>query len=165
LLREATVRYLRATDMKLPWILLPLAVVGCGRKSAPATPVVATEAASEANPRTIDRGDGCVVEVTREGAGREAHVGDDVLVAYDAHVKDAEATIASTRGWDAPCRFRIGERGTISGLSRGLEGIRAGSKIRIEVPPALGYGKDGCPGSNVPADATLVFEVELLGVR
>jgi FK506-binding nuclear protein len=154
--------------MKLTWLFLACLASGCGRKSPAASPAATTAGAEtglESSPRTIDRGDGCVVEVTREGAGREAHVGDDVLVAYDAHVKDAEATIASTRGWDTPCRFRIGDRGTIRGLSRGLEGVREGSKVRIEVPPELGYGKDGCPGSNVPADATLVFEVELLGVR
>jgi FKBP-type peptidyl-prolyl cis-trans isomerase len=157
--------------MKLTWFLLACLTSGCGR-ATPAASTAATApagagaaAGSDATPRTIDRGDGCVVEVTQEGAGCEAHVGDEVLVAYDAHVKDAEATIASTRGWDEPCRFRIGEPGTIRGLSRGLEGVREGSKVRIEVPPALGYGKDGCPGSNVPADATLVFEVELLGVR
>jgi FKBP-type peptidyl-prolyl cis-trans isomerase len=151
--------------MKLLWVLLPLAVAGCSRKPAPADSAVATETASESAPRQIDRGDGCLVEVTREGSGREAHIGNEVVVAYDVHVKDLEPTIASTRGWDVPCRFRLGDKGTIPGLSRGLEGILEGSKIRVEVPPALGYGKDGCPGSNVPADATLVFEVELLGVR
>jgi FKBP-type peptidyl-prolyl cis-trans isomerase len=36
---------------------------------------------------------------------------------------------------------------------------------RIEIPPALAYGKDGIPGSSVPPDETLVFEVEILGVR
>lgn len=153
--------------MKLLQLLLLLAVAACGRKQAPAASGASsggTENAPGSVPRTIDRGEGWTVEITQAGSGREAQVGDEVVVAYDAHVKDAEETIASTRGWITPCRFRVGSAETIPGLSRGLEGIRAGSKVRIEVPPALGYGAQGCPASNVPADATLVFEVELLGV-
>lgn len=137
-------------------------IAGCSRE--PAEEPRAKAPAAEV-PRTIDRGDGCIVEITQDGSGAVAHIGDEVTLAYEAHVKDTEQTIASTHGWDVACRIRLGERGVLPGLSRGLDGIRVGSKAKIEVPPALGYGPDGCPGSKVPADATLVFEVELLGVR
>jgi len=144
------------------WPTLALVLCACHRASAPQPNV---PAATEASPRTVDRGDGCVVEITHEGDGPTARIGDEVTLEYDARVKDGEQPIASTKGWDVPCRIRLGEPGVLPGLARGLEGVRAGSKCRIEVPPALAYGKEGCPGSSVPPDATLVFEVEVLGVR
>jgi FKBP-type peptidyl-prolyl cis-trans isomerase len=153
--------------MRYVLLLCALLLAACHREQshAPAASASAVAPADEAVPRTIDRGDGCVVEITQNGSGPVARMGDEVTLAYDAHVKDAEATVASTRGWDVPCRLRLGESGALAGLTRGIEGLSAGSKARIEVPPALGYGKDGVPGANVPADATLVFEVEILGVR
>src|SRR5215831_13843857 len=135
--------------MRLLPIFLLLGAAACNRKP---TQVQTAEKPSEPVPRTIahtiDRGDGWLVEITQAGSGREARIGDEVAVVYDAHVKDAEETIASTRSWTTPCRFHIGSTETIPGLSRGLEGIRAGSKVTIEVPPALGYGAQGCPASN-----------------
>ena len=53
----------------------------------------------------------------------------------------------------------------MAGLARGLEGLKAGSKATITVPPALAYGKAGLPGAGIPANATLVFEVQVSGVR
>jgi FKBP-type peptidyl-prolyl cis-trans isomerase len=148
--------------MRYVLFLCALGLVACHREQPPAAAAAAQE---EAVPRTIDRGDGCVVEITQNGSGPVARMGDEVTLAYDAHVKDAEATIASTRGWDVPCKLRLGESGALAGLTRGIEGLSAGCKAKIEIPPALGYGKDGVPGASVPADATLVFEVEILGVR
>jgi FKBP-type peptidyl-prolyl cis-trans isomerase len=150
--------------MRYVLFLCALGLVACHREQSHA-PVAGAAAQAEPVPRTIDRGDGCVVEITQNGSGPVARMGDEVTLAYDAHVKDAEATVASTRGWDVPCRLRLGESSALAGLTRGIEGLSAGTKAKIEIPPALGYGKDGVPGANVPADATLVFEVEILGVR
>ncbi len=148
--------------MRYVLLLCALGAAGCHRERAQAP---AAQAQAEAVPRTVDRGDGCLVEITQDGSGPVARIGDEVTLAYDAHVKDAELTVASTRGWDVPCRLRLGESGALPGLTRGIEGLHVGSKAKIEVPPALAYGKDGAPAANVPADATLVFEVEILGVR
>jgi FK506-binding nuclear protein len=56
--------------------------------------------------------------------------------------------------------FRVGGRDVVAGLSRGVVGMRAGGVRRLRISPHLGYGGRAVPG--VPANAVLVFEVELL---
>jgi FKBP-type peptidyl-prolyl cis-trans isomerase len=143
-------------------VFCALAIAACRRHPQPETPAQPPAASV---PRTIDKGEGCLVEITKDGDGPVARIGDEVTLAYEMRVKDAEQPIASTRGWDVPCRMRLGGPGVLPGLSRGVEGLKVGTLAKLELPPALAYGKDGCPGSSVPADATLVFEVEVLGVR
>jgi len=138
--------------------------------SSPATgardSVTAIERSS--TPITIDKGEGCIVVISDEGRGRAAGAGDEMTIDYVARVKDSETPFASTKSWTTPCRVTLGAANgprVVSGLARGLEGLRAGAKATITVPPALAYGKEGLPSSGIPADATLVFEVEVSGVR
>lgn len=160
-------------------VAIVLALAACHKhpKPSPSTPSTssapATEAAAgpstppstEPVPRTIDKGDGWTIEITKDGYGEPAKLGDEVSLAYTARKKSDDQEIASTRDWPAPFRMRLGEKGVLPGLARAIEGLRAGSTARIEIPPALAYGKEGNPGSNVPPDETLVFDVEVLSVR
>ncbi len=87
---------------------------------------------------------------------------------YEARVKDAEQPFATTRGLYQPQRFVLDARSDASplpALSRALVGLDQGTRARVHVPAALGYGKTGLPSSGVPADAELVFEIELVEVR
>jgi FKBP-type peptidyl-prolyl cis-trans isomerase len=130
--------------------------------------VAASEHVAEAIPRTLDRGEGCLVELVRDGSGRELAAGDEVVFAFDARVCGADAPFASTREALEPCTARLdpaGKPALIPGLVRGLIGLKVGTKARIEIPSELAYGKEGLPGAGVPADATLVFDVEVLGAR
>jgi FKBP-type peptidyl-prolyl cis-trans isomerase len=120
---------------------------------------------SEPVPRTIDKGDGWTIEITKDGYGPPSKIGDEVSLTYTAKKKSDDQVIASTSEWSVPFRMRLGEKGVLPGLARAIEGLRAGTTARIEIPPALAYGKDGNPGSNVPPDETLVFDVEVLSVR
>lgn len=152
-------------------VLLPLAiaVASCHREpgAAPASATQAPAATSpaEGSPRTIDRGDGLTVEITKDGYGPASKIGDEVSLVYTARAKSSDQVIASSRDWPAPLRLKLGEKGVLPGLARALEGLRAGTVARIEIPPALAYGKEGSPGSNVPADETLVVDVEILSLR
>jgi hypothetical protein len=149
--------------MKTAALCFLLAFTACGGDSERGAEGSAPAAAV---PRTIDKGDGFTVEITADGAGEVAHYGDEVSLTCDTRVKGAEMlTIASTEGWDIPLRVRIGDPAVLAGLSRGIDGLSVGSKARIEVPPALAYGASGSPPAGIPADATLVFDVEILGVR
>jgi FKBP-type peptidyl-prolyl cis-trans isomerase len=155
--------------MRKPAIAIALGLVlllgaACHREAKPVPPASPTPP-PEAVPRTIDRGDGLSVEITKDGYGPVSKIGDEMSLAYTARTKSSGEVIASTRDWSVPFRVRLGEKGVLPGLARALEGLRAGTMARIEIPPALAYGKDGIPGSSVPPDETLVFEVEILGVR
>jgi len=106
-----------------------------------------------------------IVEITKDGYGPVSKIGDEVSLVYTARAKSNDQVIASSREWPVPFRMRLGEKGVLPGLGRGIEGLRAGTMARIEIPPALAYGQDGNPGSNVPPDETLVVDVEILSLR
>ena len=61
-----------------------------------------------------------------------------------------------------PIEFILGTGRVIKGWDQAFSQIKRGTKARILVPPALGYGPSGAGGGTIPPNATLVFEVELL---
>lgn len=63
-----------------------------------------------------------------------------------------------------PFSFKLGAGEVIEGWDQGIEGMRVGGKRELIIPPQLGYGSRGAP-PDIPPDATLDFEVELLAVR
>jgi len=96
------------------------------------------------------------------GTGREAKKGDVVEVHYTGWLTDGKKFDSSVgRG---PFSFDLGAGQVIAGWDRGVAGMKVGGKRKLTVPPELGYGSRGFPGV-IPPQATLVFEVELLGIR
>jgi FKBP-type peptidyl-prolyl cis-trans isomerase len=64
-----------------------------------------------------------------------------------------------------PLDFTIGNGEVIKGWEEGVTGMRVGGKRQLRIPPDLAYGADGTPGGPIPANATLIFDVQLLGVQ
>ena len=96
------------------------------------------------------------------GTGAEATSGQNVDVHYTGWLTDGQKFDSSVdRG--RPFSFPLGGGRVIKGWDQGVVGMRVGGKRRLTIPPHLGYGVRGA-GSVIPPNATLVFEVELLGV-
>jgi FKBP-type peptidyl-prolyl cis-trans isomerases 1 len=103
---------------------------------------------------------GLLYKVEKEGTGDAPKDSDTVVVNYKGTLIDGkEFDNSYTRG--EPLSFRLD--GVIPGWTEGLKNIKKGGKIKLVIPPALAYGKTGVPG--IPANSTLVFDVELLDIK
>jgi FKBP-type peptidyl-prolyl cis-trans isomerase FkpA len=102
------------------------------------------------------------VEELSPGAGPAAKAGDVLSVHYTGWLEDGRE-FDSSRG-RGPFELTLGRGEVIRGWERGLEGMRAGGRRRLTIPPELAYGSRGFAGL-IPPQATLVFEVELLAIR
>ena len=107
--------------------------------------------------------EGLQIEVLQAGRGAGAKAGDTLSVHYTGTLEDGRKFDSSLdRG--QPFSFQLGAGRVIRGWDEGLAGMKVGEKRRLTIPPALGYGSRGA-GAAIPPNATLIFEVELLGIN
>lgn len=97
------------------------------------------------------------------GEGAEAAKGRTVEIHYTGWLADNTKFDAS-QDPSHPFTFRIGIDDVIQGWHQGIAGMKVGGRRRLVVPPELGYGRQGM-ARVVPPNTTLVFEIELVGVR
>jgi len=108
-----------------------------------------------------------ITDVT-EGSGDEARAGRPVTVHYTGWLFDPSAAdgrgakFDSSKDRDEPFRFHLGRGMVIRGWDDGVQGMKVGGTRLLLIPPHLGYGPRGA-GGVIPPNATLLFEVELLG--
>ena len=104
------------------------------------------------------------------GEGTEATAGHNVSVHYTGWLYDEAAPdhkgkkFDSSRDRGMPFEFPLGAGMVIDGWEQGIEGMKVGGQRTLIIPPHLGYGAQGAPGA-IPPNATLIFDVELMGVR
>jgi peptidylprolyl isomerase/FKBP-type peptidyl-prolyl cis-trans isomerase FkpA len=96
-----------------------------------------------------------------KGKGPEAVRGKTVEVHYTGWLTDGKQFDSSVGG--KPFSFRLGAGEVIEGWDRGVAGMKVGGKRKLTLPSDLAYGAAGAP-PDIPPNATLVFEVELLAV-
>ena len=112
---------------------------------------------------------GLQYEDTTIGSGEEARAGQRVQVHYTGWLYDPTASNSRGKKFDSskdrgqPFSFSLGGGEVIRGWDEGVQGMKVGGTRVLTIPPEMGYGARGA-GGVIPPNATLVFEVELLGV-
>ena len=97
------------------------------------------------------------------GTGPEATSGKQVSVHYTGTLADG-TKFDSSRDRGTPIDFQLGVGQVIKGWDEGVAGMKVGGRRKLVIPPELGYGSRGA-GGVIPPNATLVFDVELMGVK
>ncbi|HEY4798649.1 MAG TPA: FKBP-type peptidyl-prolyl cis-trans isomerase [Bacteroidia bacterium] len=107
---------------------------------------------------------GLQYKITKKGAGKKANPGDQVSVHYAGTLTDSAKTkFDSSRDRGQPFSFALGAGQVIKGWDEGIALLHVGDVAVLTIPSSLGYG-DRAMGK-IPANATLVFEVELMDVK
>jgi FKBP-type peptidyl-prolyl cis-trans isomerase len=106
-----------------------------------------------------------IVEVKTVSEPLAAQAGDLVWVHYTGRLQSNNSVFDSSMGTpSSPIPFKLGAGQVIKGWDEGLQGMKVGEKRQLIIPPTLAYGAAGTPGGPIPPNATLVFDVELVGI-
>src|SRR5262245_22182431 len=152
----------RRTHVK-SMLALALLVALAARFAAAEDPAPEAIPADGAAPVTTTSG--LVYSVLKAGPeGRKPKPGDVVIVHYTGYLQAGEKVkvFDSSRKRNQPLEMAVG--GFIAGWNEALQLMTPGSRWKLTIPPALAYGKAGSP-PEIPGDATLIFDMELIGVR
>jgi FKBP-type peptidyl-prolyl cis-trans isomerase FkpA len=120
-----------------------------------------------ANNQVVEMPNGLKYTDTKTGDGAAATPGNKVSVHYTGWLynngaKGTKFDSSVDRG--QPFQFTLGAHQVIAGWDEGVAGMKVGGKRTLIIPPELGYGARGA-GGVIPPNATLMFDVELLGVQ
>lgn len=105
------------------------------------------------------------------GTGTQAVSGNRLTVHYTGWLYQSGATDNKGRQFDSsrtsgtPYSFTLGAGQVIRGWDQGIVGMRVGGQRRLVIPPDLAYGSTGAGNGVIPANATLIFDVELLSIN
>ncbi|MBI2674243.1 MAG: FKBP-type peptidyl-prolyl cis-trans isomerase [Candidatus Yanofskybacteria bacterium] len=120
-------------------------------------------AVTETTNEPIQYDNGLTVQDVVVGTGKTAENGDTLSAHYVGALEDG-TVFDESYGRGQPIQFVLGSGQLIQGWELGLVGMKEGGKRRLVIPPELGYGERGAGGGAIPPNATLLFEIELVGV-
>jgi FKBP-type peptidyl-prolyl cis-trans isomerase len=106
---------------------------------------------------------GVKYETLKAGDGPEAKPGDTVSVHYTGTLENG-TKFDSSRDRGQPIDFAIGKGDVIAGWDEGIPGMKVGERRKLTIPSELGYGSQG-KSPSIPGGATLIFDVELVGIK
>ncbi len=132
-------------------------------KSA-ATPIASTGGNSPPTPvnQPTKTASGLEYVTLKEGEGPVAKSGQNIVMHYTGTLADG-SKFDSSRDRRKPFETRIGVGDVIKGWDEGVPGMKIGERRKLTIPPQLGYGADS--QSKIPANSTLIFDVELLQIK
>lgn len=114
------------------------------------------------NPAIKKSPSGLYYEIIEEGDAERAGEDDSVKVHYKGTLVDGtEFDSSYNRG--TPATFPVG--GVVKGFGEGVQLVGPGGKVKLYIPGELGYGPNPPPGSGIPPNGTLVFEVEMIEIN
>lgn len=113
-------------------------------------------------PKTVTLADGLKYIDTVTGSGPAAKDGQKVRVHYTGTLTSG-LKFDSSRDRNEPFEFTLGAHQVIAGWDEGVKGMKVGGKRTLTIPSELGYGAQGA-GGQIPPNATLIFDIELLGL-
>jgi len=155
-------------------LLATLTMAGCtpdkGSETSAETQGTAAAEAGTSAAEEVEIMPGLAMKKLANGYGRAAVAGDLASVHYTGWLYDANAPDGRGSKFDSsvdrgqPFQFPLGAGRVIRGWDEGVAGMLIGEKRELRIAPELGYGDRGA-GSAIPPGATLLFEVELLGLR
>jgi FKBP-type peptidyl-prolyl cis-trans isomerase len=144
-------------------LALVVFAAGCSKSEAPKQDQPATQPAAAAAPQPGATVTELKIEDSKTGTGDEAVAGKSVTVHYTGWLTDG-TKFDSSKDRGQPFTFQLGGGQVIKGWDQGVVGMKVGGVRKLTIPASLGYGARGA-GGVIPPNATLVFEVELLGVN
>ena len=150
-------------------LMLAGALSGAVCQVASAADAIAPTATSKASPASpfVKTASGLQYQDIKLGTGLVANAGTTVTVHYTGWLQNPDGSTGkkfdSSRDGNGPFKFPLGAGRVIKGWDEGVQGMKVGGVRKLIIPAALGYGARGA-GGVIPPDATLIFEVELLGV-
>ncbi len=116
-----------------------------------------------ANSSATTTDSGLTYIITRQGTGAQLKAGDEIIVNYTGLLTNG-AKFDSSLDRGTPFSFPLGAGRVIKGWDEGFQKLRIGDHAMLIIPPSIAYGAPGKPPV-IPPDATLIFIVEVIGVK
>ena len=125
------------------------------------------EASAQTTGKTMTTASGLQITDSVAGTGAAPKPGQICVMHYTGWLYEAARKARNSNSSvdrNEPFEFPIGQRKVIAGWDEGVASMKVGGKRTLIIPPELGYGARGA-GGVIPPNATLIFDVELLGVK
>jgi len=135
----------------------------CSKQEVPKPVTSSPQPAASVAPQPAAAVTELKIEDSKVGTGAEAVAGKSVTVHYTGWLTNG-TKFDSSKDRGQPFSFQLGAGQVIKGWDQGVAGMKVGGVRKLTIPASLGYGANGA-GGLIPPNATLVFEVELLGVN
>jgi len=115
------------------------------------------------NQSAVTTASGLTYIITKRGTGAQLKTGDEAIVNYTGLLTNG-AKFDSSLDRGEPFSFPLGAGRVIKGWDEAVQKLRVGDHATLIIPPSIGYGSRGA-GSDIPPNATLIFIIEVVGVK